>query len=94
MKIVEGKKAKGEIIDMDDCFFVNCEFENCVLFFNGGDFGWRNTAFSKCRIHFQGTAARTVQFLRYFGVISPKGLGILSTGQRDALTPVTKEWVQ
>ena len=94
MKTIEDRKENATVVNIDDCFFVNCRFDACVLIYNGGDFGWQNTEFVKCRVHFQGSAARTVQFLRYFGIITPQGLGVLSTTERDAITPLTKEWIQ
>jgi len=90
MKTIENRKENATAVILDDCYFVNCEFDACVLIYNGGDYGWNNTTFRNCMIHFQGPAARALTLLRYFNALPEKALGQVSSKSLDT----TKEWVQ
>jgi len=66
---VEDKIYKGAVIAMDNKLFINCKVADCTLVYTGGDFGWRGTMIQNCQIHFDGSALRTIGFLRQFGLI-------------------------
>ncbi len=66
---VENEIYKGAVIAMDNKLFINCKFADCTLVYTGGDFSWRDTTFQDCKINFEGSAHRTIGFLRQFGLI-------------------------
>ena len=71
MTCVENQTQNGTAVFMDDKYFINCNFVACILIYAGGDFGWRNSSFQDCKIHWEGPANRTINFLRVFGLLSP-----------------------
>jgi hypothetical protein len=65
----EGQKfTKGAFV-MEDCFFVNCIFIDCDLFYSGGDAEWVNLKFENCRWHWRGPAEKTVRLLTGIGLL-------------------------
>ncbi|MBZ5497650.1 MAG: hypothetical protein LAP85_14705 [Acidobacteriia bacterium] len=55
---------------MDEKIFSNCHYKSCILIYGGGDFGWADCRFENCQLRFEGTAARTVAFLKHFNLIT------------------------
>ena len=72
MQSVENVKQNGGVVVMDGKFFLNCHFENCTLLFTGEDFGWSGTRFEGCTITLDGSARRTIAFLKHFGMFPQK----------------------
>lgn len=91
MKTVEGRHENATVVILDECYFVDCVFDTCFVMYSGGDWGWKNTVFKDCAFQFQGSAMRTVQLLRQFGVLPRGRFPHLSTNKDSELT---KEWVQ
>jgi hypothetical protein len=71
MEPVYNKTKNNETVVMDDFYFVMCTFNNCVLVYCGGEFGWDRCQFNNCRINIQGAAGRVVAFLNIFGLMRP-----------------------
>jgi len=74
METIEGKTFRGDKFCVDNKFLIRCIFDRCEIIYTGGDFGWRDTQFTNCRMVFEGAATRTVNFLKFFGFqINPPG---------------------
>ena len=69
MQPVENVTERGTVVVIDGKFFNSCRFEECTLVFGGGDFGWQNTIFANCPMRLEGSAGRTLQFLKYFNIV-------------------------
>jgi len=69
MDAIQGQTITGAVVVLDGKFFLQCVLTNCTIIYCGGDFGWRDTQFQNCQIQLQGTAAKVVEFLRYFGML-------------------------
>ena len=69
MKVVSNKTETDTIIHMDDHHFENCKFTSCVLVYSGGDFSWLNCSFDRCQLRFVGSAQKTINFLKAFGMV-------------------------
>ncbi len=64
---VENATQKGGLLQIDNKYFINCKFDDCVLIYSGGDCNWSNTVFNNCTLNWLGDASRTVSLLAAFG---------------------------
>ncbi len=69
MHAIENETADGKMIYIDERYFINCKYTNCTLIYTGGDFGWEDASFIKCKLQLEGSASRVMRFLRIFGVL-------------------------
>ena len=67
MDRVEGKIFSNEIVQIDGKCFVNCSFDNCFFYYEGGRCEWENTSFSNCRVTLCGAANNTTRVLQALG---------------------------
>ncbi|MFZ3331334.1 MAG: hypothetical protein WA197_11940 [Candidatus Acidiferrales bacterium] len=79
---VQKKSFLGQIVALDDTFFVDCTFQSCELAYHGGPVQWKNCHFSgDCRVFLHGCAARTVDALKGLGfAIAGPGTGGTTLG--------------
>src|SRR5258708_5177773 len=70
-EIVDGRTfGPGEVVDMDYRLFRNCIFDDCILVYNGGGFGWDGANdFRPRTIRFANDAARVLAFAGKFGLV-------------------------
>lgn len=71
MEPVYNKTKSNEVVVMDDHYFVGCTFNNCMLVYCGGEFGWDRCQFNACHINIQGAAGRVLTFMNIFGLVRP-----------------------
>lgn len=65
------QKLTGDVtVDYNE--FVDCEFENCTLFYHGGDFKLTRVKFTNVRFGFAHSANSTLAFLRFLRDVLPK----------------------
>ena len=69
MIVISGNTETDTIIQMDGHHFENCTFTNCILAYSGGDFSWLNCSFDRCQLRFIGSAQKTINFLKAFGMV-------------------------
>lgn len=67
----EGRTFKGQVFQLEECWFVNCVVRECVIFYAGGSYELVNTTFENCQWKFQGPASLTMQLLTMIGLIKP-----------------------
>ena len=67
MKIVENLQEKATTIILDDTSFINCNFDECVIVYHGGDVSFVNTHWNNCQLAFAGPASKTAAILQIFG---------------------------
>jgi hypothetical protein len=87
MQTVEGQRAEGITIAMDDKYFLSCHYTRCVLVFSGADSEWRDTSFTECQIHLMGPALRIINMLHFFGLAGD--VGSSSQSNPPSITPST-----
>jgi hypothetical protein len=62
-----GVPFKNCDLRLDGKIFEHCTFQNCRLFYAGGEIPqFSNVSFDSCAWHFEEGAARTVLFIRMF----------------------------
>jgi hypothetical protein len=67
----EKQKLTGDVtIDYNE--FVDCEFENCTIFYHGGDFKLTRVKFVNVRFGLAHSANSTLMFLRFLRDVLPK----------------------
>jgi hypothetical protein len=69
MQLVQNETLNGALVVLDGKYFVNCKYTDCNVVFCGGDFAWVNTQFIRCRVSFDGPAARTFNLCKHFGML-------------------------
>jgi hypothetical protein len=66
----ENQTLTNKLLIVEDCVFINCQLNNCDLFYSGGDFEIVGKfAQNNCRWHFRGGALKTVQLQHAIGMI-------------------------
>jgi len=69
MRIVHNQTFTGVSVVPDETAFLGCTFDNCLLIYCGGDYGWRESTFNpNCKVAFQGPAFRMYEFMKIFGL--------------------------
>lgn len=65
METYEGREFRNQRIELDDCNFINCIFQECELVYRGtGVVGMTGTGAIKCNWIFDGAAGMTMKFVR------------------------------
>jgi hypothetical protein len=72
---IEGRLLEGEILDVDDTCFVDCNLQNCTLKYGGGPVIFERTRLSGCRYVFFGYAKASVEFLQAMGLLAVEESG-------------------
>jgi hypothetical protein len=74
MSTHEAKKFMGELVTLDGNEFINCEFENCTMVYNGGEQPkLQQCHFARCQWKLDQAAKRTMIFLRSIYHSGPGG---------------------
>lgn len=62
--------GRGTVVFIDDKYFTDCRFDDCIITYSGGDYGWANCRFeSNVQINFIGPAQRVMTFAQMFNLI-------------------------
>jgi hypothetical protein len=81
MEEVKGKVYRRETVRLDGKLFLNCSFEDCVLYYGGQPCEWEETRFANCRVVLDEAANNTVQVLQGLGFkILPSPATTLQSG--------------
>jgi hypothetical protein len=80
MTVVEEQVTSGATITLDDKHFVNCQFSDCKLLYNGGDYALTDTRFDKCEVSLTGPALRTAMLMTMFGMAQPAKPNVQQVG--------------
>ena len=64
---VSAKTFENEEIRLDGREYDGCTFRNCTIVYGGGNTAIHGNKFHNCKFRFDGSAARTLQFLANFG---------------------------
>jgi hypothetical protein len=80
----ENQTITGQILQVEDCWFVNCTLKQCVLYYSGGPFEFQNVKWDNCQWKFQGAAQQTIAVLSMIGA-----LPIQPTHLQSSATPTT-----
>ena len=70
MNIVRSEKRTGDVVILDDCHFINCDFSECQLRYSGGECKVEDSVIDLgCQIEFFGAAKNTVGLLEQLGFL-------------------------
>ena len=58
----------GEVVRFDDCLFLSCSFEGCLIQYAGGVCEWHDCRFSNCRITLDGDSENALRVLQALGI--------------------------
>ena len=65
MKKISNKSFENQLVKLDDRYYENCIFKNCIIEYSGSSYiGLENNNFYECRWSFAGPAGQTLAFLR------------------------------
>ncbi len=70
---------KRSNVEIDNCAFYHCQFEDCVLSYSGLPCYWEQTKFLRCTFKLAGPAQWTFRLLANFGFIRPE-LALIAVG--------------
>jgi hypothetical protein len=75
------ERFENETVILDDCSFIDCVFDNCILEYQGtADCHFKSNQIVRSRFSLTGPAARTLSFLRgLHGDMGPNGPVIVQT---------------
>ncbi|MGB6690900.1 MAG: hypothetical protein WBE76_23955 [Terracidiphilus sp.] len=65
----ENQTITNQILQVEDCWFVNCTLKQCVLYYSGGTPEFENARFENCQWKFQGAAQQTIALLSLIGLL-------------------------
>ena len=70
MQLVQGQTIQGELLDIDNKYFMDCTLEDCTLEYSGRPVTFERTQLRRCRYVFRGSARTTVHFLQCTGLMA------------------------
>ena len=68
MHVIARRTFQTETVEIDETYFVDCQFLNCILEYRGGKIAFESCRMSSCRYLFFGPALRTVEYLEALGL--------------------------
>ncbi|MFZ2022706.1 MAG: hypothetical protein ACLPZY_13845 [Terracidiphilus sp.] len=80
----ENQTLTNQILQVEDCWFVNCTLKQCILYYAGGPFEFQNAKMENCQWKFQGSAQQTIALMTTIGL-----LPIQPTHLQTSMKPVT-----
>lgn len=72
METVRDRELYSERVVVDGKDFIDCQFHDCELVYNGGSVTFSETAIFRCHWSFGGAAHRTINLLECFCLQVPK----------------------
>lgn len=68
MALYKDKDFNGDVVNIDDNTYENCNFRNCTIIYSGGQLPrLTGIVITECIFAFDGAAQRTLQFLSMLG---------------------------
>ena len=73
MQLIENENLTHKTITLDGRHFIGCRYENCQVFYSGGDYELTDTTLTNCQITLLGPAMRTAGLLGRIHTKSAEG---------------------
>lgn len=72
----EGQTLTNEVVEVDNCIFINCVIKECDLIYSGGDAEIVGSRIENCRYHFRGAAQKMIAALHMLGVLKAQPMPV------------------